>query len=303
MNALCSPAFVVDAPGIYVVQLIVNDGSTDSAPDTVTVTTVNSPPVANAGPDQVASRGDLVHLTGAGSTDVDGNPLTYAWSLTTRPAGSTAVLSSPTAVNPTFVVDHSGAYTAQLIVNDGTVDSAPDVVSISTQNQRPVANAGASQTVAAGAPVQLDGSESSDPNGDALTFKWSLLSRPQGSNAELSNATIATPTFVADVVGVYVAQLIVNDGELDSDPAAVTISTSNSKPTANGGPDQTVDYDVDRSFGWQRIHRSRWYRAALLMGASIEADGQYRDSVGRDDGESHVRGRCRRHLRGATDRH
>ena len=136
--------------------------------------------------------GDLIHLTGAGSTDVDGNPLTYAWSLTTRPAGSTAVLSSPTAVNPTFVVDRSGAYTAQLIVNDGTVDSAPDVVSISTQNQRPVANAGPSQTVAAGAPVQLDGSGSSDPNGDALTFKWSLLSRPR--EATPNSRTRRSPT-------------------------------------------------------------------------------------------------------------
>ena len=235
-----APTFVVDAPGIYVIQLIVNDGSTDSAPDTVTVTTLNSPPVANAGPDQVALRGDLVQLTGAGSTDVDGNPLTYTWSVTTRPAGSTAILSNPTAVNPTFVVDRSGAYAVQLIVNDGTVDSAPDVVSVSTQTGRPVANAGTSQTVAAGATVQLDGSGSSDPNSDALTFKWSLLSTPQGSSAALSNTAIVNPTFVADVVGTYVAQVIVDDGELDSDPATVTISTSNSKPTANAGPDQTV---------------------------------------------------------------
>ena len=41
-----------------------------------TISTLNSVPVANAGPDQVAFAGETVHLNGAGSTDVDGNPLT-----------------------------------------------------------------------------------------------------------------------------------------------------------------------------------------------------------------------------------
>jgi len=54
-----------------------------------------------------------------------------------KPAGSTAVLSDAAVVNPTFVADSSGSYVVQLIVNDGTVDSAPDTVSISTMNQPP----------------------------------------------------------------------------------------------------------------------------------------------------------------------
>ena len=62
-------------------------------------------PVANAGPDQTVAVGALVHLTGSGSTDPNGIPLTFSWSLTTRPSGSTAVLSSATTVNPTFVAD------------------------------------------------------------------------------------------------------------------------------------------------------------------------------------------------------
>ena len=56
-------------------------------------------------------------------------------------------LSSTSAVKPTFDVDVAGTYMVQLIVNDGTVDSAPDTVTISTENSAPVADAGADQAV------------------------------------------------------------------------------------------------------------------------------------------------------------
>ena len=88
-------------------QLIVNDGSVDSAPDTAIITTDNSPPVADAGPDQTVFVTDTVTLDGSGSSDVDGDPLTFSWSLT-PPAGSAAVLSDPNGVNPAFVADLPG---------------------------------------------------------------------------------------------------------------------------------------------------------------------------------------------------
>ena len=95
-------------------------------------------PVANAGPDQTVNIGALVHLTGSGSTDPNGFPLTYSWSLTTRPSGSTAVLSSATAVNPTFVADVAGTYVARLIVNNGFSSSAPDTVTVTAGGTTPV---------------------------------------------------------------------------------------------------------------------------------------------------------------------
>ena len=72
----------------------------------------NTPPVAHAGPDQTVLVNDTVHLDGSTSSDVDGNTLTFAWLLTVRPAGSTAVVSNPTLVTPTFVVDRPGTYAA-----------------------------------------------------------------------------------------------------------------------------------------------------------------------------------------------
>ena len=235
-----NPTFVIDKPGNYVIQLIVNDGSVDSVPSTVTISTTNSPPVANAGADQVVFIGDIVQLNGAGSTDVDGDLLGFAWSIVSKPQNSQATISNAFIVNPTFTVDEPGTYIAQLVVTDGTVNSKPGTVTISTQNRPPVANAGVAQTVAVQSTVQLDGTTSSDPDGDTLTFTWSLLSKPTESAAVLSNSQIAKPTFVADMPGSYVAQLTVNDGKLNSAPVTVAISTDDSAPIANAGPDQTV---------------------------------------------------------------
>ena len=111
------------------VQLVVNDGMSNSAPDTVIIST-NFSPVADAGPDQDVTVADLVSLDGSGSSDADLEPLTYSWSFIQRPAGSTAILSDPTNVAPTFSADVAGAYEVQLIVNDGSQDSDPDLVVI-----------------------------------------------------------------------------------------------------------------------------------------------------------------------------
>ncbi|MEN6441922.1 MAG: PKD domain-containing protein, partial [Syntrophobacter sp.] len=234
------PTFVMDAPGAYVAQLIVNDGKLDSTPATVSITSQNSRPTANAGPGQTALVGSTVTLDGSKSTDVDGDLLTFKWSLTSKPAESDAAVSDFTEVRPTLVIDKAGAYIAQLIVNDGTVDSTPATVSIITENSKPVANTGSDQTVFVGDTVTLDGSKSTDVDGDQLAFRWSFISKPPGSGATLPNPEDVRPAFVVDMPGTYIAQLIVNDGRVDSTPATVTIITVNSKPVANAGPDQTV---------------------------------------------------------------
>jgi len=98
--------------------------------DNVIVTAPNLPPVANAGPNQSAYVSQTVTLDGGGSYDLDGDLLAYLWSFVSMPAGSGAALSDPTAVHPTFVVDLPGTYVAQLVVNDGTANSAPATVTV-----------------------------------------------------------------------------------------------------------------------------------------------------------------------------
>jgi hypothetical protein len=239
------PMFTIDVAGTYVVKLVVNDGQSNSditkEKSAVTVSTLNSPPVANAGTDLSYPPGTLVTLDGSGSTDVDGDMLTFAWALTTVPNGSAAALSDAHAVRPTFVLDLPGTYVAQLIIHDGTVPGVPDTVVLSTINAKPTANAGPDQTQPVGAIVTLDGTDSNDPDGTPLTFTWSLLTAPEGSTTVLQQAATAHPSFVLDQAGVYTLGLVVSDGQFDSVPDFVTIATSNSRPVANAGPNQTPE--------------------------------------------------------------
>ena len=235
--AAVQPTFVVDVAGSYTVQLIVNDGQVNSPPDTVLVTTGNLPPVANAGLDQAVNVGQTATLNGSGSTDPNGDPLTYAWSFVSRPAGSVAALSNVAAVQPTFVADVAGSYTVQLIVNDGQVNSPPDtvVVTAAAGNLAPVANAGPDQAVTVGTTVTLDGSGSSDPQGQALTYRWFFVSQPAGSAATLGNPTTANPTFTPVWAGSYVVGLVVNDGVLSSTQSNVVVSVLYAPAPASSG--------------------------------------------------------------------
>ncbi|MEM1261330.1 MAG: hypothetical protein AAGH76_02960 [Pseudomonadota bacterium] len=90
-------------------------------------------------------------------------------------------------------------------------------------NRPPIANAGDDATTGLFSPVFLDGSGSFDPDDDALTFSWQLVGVPEGSDAMLTSPATATPTFTPDIAGEYIAELVVNDGALDSAPDQIVI--------------------------------------------------------------------------------
>lgn len=189
----------------------------------------NDPPVANAGPDQSIHAGQLVSLDGRKSFDGDTvtENLIFAWAFVSKPEGSTAVLNGAHTAMPTFVADRPGNYEVSLTVTDSDcLQSAPDTVVTSSMNAAPTANAGPDQGTFVGNPVTLDGFGSQDPDGDALTFAWTLAP-PAGSAATLSHETTAFPSFTPDVPGTYFATLTVDDGlaGVGTDSAVVSVVT------------------------------------------------------------------------------
>jgi len=98
--------------------------------------------------------------------------------------------------------------------------------SVGGTNQAPVANVGTDFSIDEGVLVTLDGSQSSDPNNDQLSYKWTA---PTGIT--LSSTTIANPTFYAPYINEetqYTFALVVNDGIVNSDPAIVRVTVRNS---------------------------------------------------------------------------
>ena len=254
--ASTSPTFSANYDGEYVLSLTVNDGTINSAADTVTIfaTTANVPPVANAGADQNVLTTSTVDLNGSASSDADGDFLTYSWAFFNKPGGSSATISNPTNVSPSFDPDVDGEYIVRLTVNDGQNSAFDDVTIISTTaNAAPVANAGADASGYTNIAVALNGSASSDANpADTLTYHWSIVSKPTGSIASISpndnSTTAATPDFVTDTEGSYQIQLIVNDGTVNSVADTVNLTILKYLPIKRTGQTTSIRAGDDASY-------------------------------------------------------
>lgn len=276
------PTFTADVAGAYVATLVVNDGTVGSTASTVTITAsaANTAPVANAGAAQSVLVKSTVSLNGAASSDANGDALTYAWTLSSKPPGSTAALANSTSVNPTFLPDVAGSYVASLVVNDGKLSSTASTITVTAAvaNVAPVANAGVAQNVVAGNAVTLDGSASSDANGDALTYAWTLTSKPAGSAAVLAASTSAKPTLTADVAGTYVATLVVNDGKLNSAATVVAVTATNViAPLSLGAGTFAQEFPFGRFYGLSETSGLLTAQASACQGysaADVKSDGR-----------------------------
>lgn len=205
----------------------------------------NQAPVALiSGPATTVVRG-AVTLDGTGSKDPDGQTLSYRWELSSKPVGSFAVLSDLAVARPIITPDVIGSYVVRLTVNDGKTDSTPATFTLSATrvNNPPVARAGSDTTAVNGAEVILNGTASSDPDGDLISYRWSLVSRPAGSVAVLGGVDTPRPFFTPDLSGAYVVSLVTSDGALSSTTAFVTVASgaANVPPTAiANGPASVV---------------------------------------------------------------
>lgn len=168
--------------GIDTVDIQTNVGVTPSP-------TPNAAPIANAGTNQTVDINTLVQLDGSSSSDPDLDPITYAWTLQSTPGGSSSTLTGPTTVNPTITPDIAGDYMIQLIVNDGTVNSAADSVVITANSTTPTPTPSASDTTLTGQGIP-DGTYTVDfvygTVGSRLTFQRQVAFTNNTAQVDLS---------------------------------------------------------------------------------------------------------------------
>ncbi|MGH8491341.1 MAG: tandem-95 repeat protein [Gammaproteobacteria bacterium] len=219
--------------------------------NTATVTVgVNATPVANAGPDANALTGQPATLDGSGSSDPNGDMITFFWRFLSLPPGSNltdASIVNPNTPAPSFTPDVDGAYELELTVTDpgGLTGTDTVIITAATANTAPNADAGPDQNAEVLTLVNLDGSGSSDPdNGPVtpLTFQWSFVSVPLGSGIDETDlqpdANSTQPSFTPDVIGLYQLTLTVSDGDLsDSDDVDINVALPNVPPNADAGLD------------------------------------------------------------------
>lgn len=219
-------SFVPDSGGSYVVDLTIYDGSVSTTQrSTIQVAkpegAANTAPVARIGSAIYQDVDAIEYETGAwvtpgGSTsyDIDGDTLTYRWTWWNTATPAIRETASGSALNLGRGLP-AGSYQAELVVNDGQADSAVATrrfVIKTGANLPPVGRvAVASAKVLRGETMEFDGSGSTDANGDRLEYRWTLIDRPDGSNAVLQNAASAKPHVVADQPGLYTARLQLRD--------------------------------------------------------------------------------------------
>ncbi|WP_395814185.1 myxosortase-dependent M36 family metallopeptidase [Archangium minus] len=228
-----APAVTGDSE--VVLKLTVNDGST-TASDTVTVRVknVNHAPTVNAGLDGSVKSGESFTLSGSAS-DTDGDTLSAYW---VQVSGTPVALSGANTLQATFTAPQTASgetLTFVLVVSDGSVTTS-DLVDVAVtpadpvENQAPVATA---RVLVSGkqTSLTLDGSGSSDPEGDALTYKWEQTGGPA---VQLGDANQAVLSVDVTEEATYTFRLTVTDAHGATNSATVEATA---KPDHGDGDD------------------------------------------------------------------
>ena len=237
-----------------------------------------SPPIVDAGPDQVVQSGSEVTLNGSNSADAVSGIASYKW---TQVSGPQVKLSSPSAPICTFTAPNTAngellAFNLEVTNKGGAVTSASCLVNVSASGQAPLANAGADQTVQPYTNVTLDGSGSSDADDAIASYTWVQI---EGPLVAILNANTSHASFVALDPGTLGASLVfqlqVTDyfGLTTRDQCTVNVVNADPPPVANAGRDQIAltgsSVTLVGSGSYDPVNSTDSYRWKQIRGAPV----------------------------------
>jgi PKD repeat protein len=217
----------------------------------LTVEGANEQPTADAGADQTVDEGDEVTLDASGSSDPDGDSLSYVWSETTS---SGVTLDDDTSATPSFTapdVESETTLNFEVEVSDGTATDTDSVnVTVQPVNEEPAASFSFSpDSPEASEQVSFNASDSNDPDGSIASYEWDF------DDGDTAQDETATHTF--DSPGDYDVTLTVTDDDGATaqttqtvsvseapDPANFQVSNLNAPASATQGDNITVSADV-----------------------------------------------------------
>lgn len=202
------------------VRLKVTDSQGVTSIASAQINVNNLPPIANAAPDtQTISEGGTATFDSSGSNDPGGGNLTYEWDFNYDGSNFNVNSTNP---NPSNTYPNGPATrTVALRVTDSTgIVSAIDTVQVIIDNADPTAIITANPTtVLVGEVVTFDGSGSSDPGNDPLSFSWDFGDGTTDNSGPNVNHAWTN-------AGNYTIILEVDDGEGGVDTATIDIQVN-----------------------------------------------------------------------------
>ena len=265
-------------------RLTATDGTATVFDEVEVGVKANRAPIASAGQSLTGvPAASTVNLDGRNSTDPEAQPLTYSWAQT---AGSPVTITNPTSAQASFTAPQTAVGTSirmTLTVTDSLGLTSSSNVSITVvANRPPVANAGADQVVPRQRLVTLNGTGSSDPDAQVITYNWvqvdglnstNIVSADNALFAVLSDETAAQPTFtsprpVNDGDMIYFMLVVRDPSGLQSPPSWTKVTLNkNRPPVASVGGAQAgiahnatvtlsgsaTDPDADETFTYQWV--------------------------------------------------
>ena len=231
--------------GTYSASATASDGTATSTPQSFTITVTpagqpNNPPVVTAPATQTVQENQLLTFT-VNATDQDGDHVTLTAG--NLPTGANFLDNGNNTGTFTWVPTFSqaGSYPVTFTGTDvhGATGTALTVITVENVNQGPTADPDGPYTGVINVPITFNGTGSSDPDGDALTYEWDFDATdgitPGG------DATGPNPTHTYTSPATYTVTLTVSDGTLSA--TATTTATVSNELLADAfvaGGDKTI---------------------------------------------------------------